>query len=500
MTSNSHPIIVLIDGNSLNLARAEAIGKNAKIVMATSVRKRIENSKDLVSKAAKGKDAVYGINTGFGYFANTRIRPAHLQKLQVNILKSHAAGHGEPLTIPETRLAMALRLNVLTKGYAGVTYKLCEALLNLINAEIYPIIPEYGSVGASGDLAPLAHLALPLIGEGVVRYKGKQMTAKQALKLAKLKPIVLEEKEGLSLINGTQIMLSVGSLALAEATHLIRKADKVVALTYEGLAASPVGLNAMIHEVRHQIGQIETARDIREEIKGSYLFDATTVHTRVQEPYSLRCTPQVHGPSRDAIQYALKIIELELNAATDNPLVFAEQGKILSGGNFHGQCLAMAFDIASMAVSELANISDRRLELLLNPNMSGLPAFLTPRQGINSGYMAAQYLSASLVSENKLLANPACTDSIPGNVGIEDFVSMGMTSARKFKKIVKNTAVVLAIEMMAAAQAVDLRKVKKLGKGTSKTYQAVRAVIPKLEDDRIISEDITKAIDVLETL
>ena len=499
MLKELKPVIVLIDGNSLNLERADAIAKNAKIVIPLSIRKKIENSQLLVKERARESTPVYGVNTGVGFFANTRIRHPQLQKLQVNILKSHAVGYGPPLSIPETRLAMALRLNVLVKGYTGVSHPLCEALLNLINAEIYPIIPEYGSVGASGDLAPLAHLALPLIGEGRVHYKGKEISAKQALKLAKLKPIILEEKEALSLINGTQIMLAVGSIALAKAKYLLAQAEKIVALTYEGLAASPEALNPMIHELRQQEGQIVTARQIMDEIKGSYLFDPDAIHYRLQEPYSLRCAPQVHGPSRDALQYASKIVDLELNAVTDNPLVFSEQRKILSGGNFHGQALALAFDFASMATSELANISDRRIETLLNPNISGLPAFLTPREGINSGYMAIQYLSASLVNENKVLSNPACTDSIPGNVGIEDFVSMGMTSARKFKTIVKNATIVLALEMLAAVQAIDLRKVKKLGKGTSKSYQAIRELIPKLGDDRLISEDIAKAVEILET-
>jgi histidine ammonia-lyase len=490
--------IVLIDGNSLNLDRVEAIANNAKIVMPPSVQRRVEMSQNLVKQFAKGSTPSYGINTGVGFFANRRIRQPQLRKLQLNILKSHAVGFGPPLSIPETRLAMALRLNVLTKGYTGVSYRLCQALLALINEGIYPIIPEYGSVGASGDLAPLAHLALPLIGEGMVHYQGKTLPAREALKQAKLSPITLEEKEGLSLINGTQIMLAIGSLALIKAIRLIHQAEKITALTYEGLAASPDALNPMIHELRQQEGQRQVASEMMDEIKGSYLFDPATIHNRLQEPYSLRCAPQVHGPSWDAIQYVSRIVDLELNAVTDNPLVFAEQHKILSGGNFHGQALAMAFDIGSIAIAELANISDRRLELLLNPHMSGLPAFLTPRAGINSGYMATQYLSASLVNDNKGLANPACTDSIPGNVGIEDFVSMGMTSARKFKGIVRNTTAVLAIEMLAATQAIDLRKVKKLGQGTRKTYTIVRSLIPKLVDDRLISEDIAKAVDILE--
>lgn len=489
------PTIILLDGSSLNLSRAESIAHGAQITIANSAKNRIEKSQALVKKLAKGQDPIYGINTGFGYFANKRINIKQLRKLQMNILRSHTAGSGSPLSIEETRLAMALRLNVLLAGYSGVTFGLCNALFRLIKAEIYPIIPEFGSVGASGDLIPLAHLALPLIGEGYVHYQGEIMLAKKALKDAKLEPVILQEKEGLSLINGTQVMLAIGGLALAQARRLADDADKIAALTYEGLAASIDPLHPLIHELRRQKGQIESAKHILDELEGSYLFQYKK--TRTQDAYSVRCAPQVHGPCREAIHYACKIAEAELNAVTDNPLVFATQGKILSGGNFHGEPIAMAFDIASIAVSELANISERRLELLLNPNMSGLNAFLTPHEGLNSGYMAAQYLAASLVNENKLCANPACTDSIPGNVGIEDFVSMGMASARKLRQAVKNTRTVLAVEMMAAAQAIDLRKIKQLGKGTQKTYQAYRNIVPKLTEDRIISDDIAKAIEVL---
>ena len=326
------------------------------------------------------------------------------------------------------------------------------------------------------------------------------MLAADALKSAKLKPIALVEKEGLSLINGTQIMLTVGGLALAIARTYLNRADHIAALSYEALIGNPDALNPRIHELRGQIGQIEAAGNMLKALQGSYLFDSKTKRLRVQDPYSLRCAPQVHGPSRDALRHACQVAEIELNAVTDNPLVFADQKKILSGGNFHGQPLALAFDFAAMAMAEICNISERRLELLLNPHMSGLPAFLTPREGLNSGYMVLQYLNASTVNENKILANPACTDSIPGNVGIEDHVSMGMTSAKKLKRLVQNVRVVLTAEMLAATQAIDLRKIKKLGVGTKTIYEAVRAVVPKLENDRIIQDDIIKAIDVFDKL
>lgn len=483
---------ILLNAQKLNLEMVKAISNGAKIEIEERALKKIEESRLFVEKLAKGKDPIYGINTGFGFLANKKIGIEKLEKLQENLVKSHASGYGAALTIPETRLAMVLRLNVLVQGYSGVRVLLCETLRDLINKEIYPIIPEYGSVGASGDLAPLAHLALALIGEGDVCYKGKIIPARKALSAAKIKPIQLAAKEGLCLINGTQIMLAVGGLALVEAKKLLDWSDKITALTFEGFKGSLDALDPLIHAIRGHTGQMESARNILSELEGS-----KQKSKRVQDPYSLRCAPQIHGASRDTVRYACNVIETELNSVTDNPLVFVSEQKILSGGNFHGQYLAMAFDIAAIAISELANVSERRLEQLLNPYLSGLPAFLAPDEGVNCGYMAAQYLSASLVNENKLLANPSCTDSIPGNVGIEDHVSMGMTSARKLKQIVHNTQVVLTIEMVAAAQAIDLRKIKHLGKGTKKTYKALRSKVPPLKNDRIISEDIQKAIQLI---
>lgn len=492
-----HSRIVLIDGKSLSLERAEAIADGAVLRLAPSVRQHVESSYELTKELAKEMKPHYGLNTGIGRLAHKRLPHGDLVKLQQHILESHAAGYGEPLTIPETRLAMSLKLNTLVQGYAGVSYNLCEALLKLIDAAIYPIIPKYGSDGANGDHIPLAHLALPLIGEGMVRYHNKEMPAKQALKAAGLKPIRLEEKEAIGLITGTQAMLAVGSLALAKARRLCVKADKVTALTYEGLNASPDALHPFIHEIRQQRGQIDSARLILDELEGSSLLSSKQ-HVRIEEPYSLRCAPQIHGPSREAIDYAIQVIEKELNATTDNPLVFCELEKILSGGNFHGQPLAMAYDIAAIALAELAIVSNRRLEVMLNPQLSRLPEFLTMHEGMNSGYQAGQSLSGALISEIKLLANPACLISVPENAGIDDCVSMGMTSADKLKKIVEHVTVILAIELMAAAQAVDLQHVKQLGKGTATTYQALRKEIPKLIHDRILSQEITKAVEVIE--
>lgn len=489
---------VILDGNHITLDHAKSISRGCKIQIHSCVEKQIQASRRFVERVSSGDKAVYGINTGFGYLAKHKIGKAKLRELQVNLLKSHAGGHGDPLSIQETRLAMALRLNVLLKGLTGVRFELCESLANLVNCNILPIIPEYGSVGASGDLAPLAHLALPLIGHGKVRYQGKIMGARAALQRAGLKPYRLGVKEGLSLINGTQVMLAIGSLALIEALQLIEQADLITALTYEAMVGNTDALNPLIHQVRGQTGQMSSAEAIRDHLEGSYLYDSETERSRVQDPYSMRCAPQIHGPSRDALSHSKGVVIKELNATTDNPLVFEDQLEIVSGGNFHGQCLAFAFDIAAMAIAEIGNVSERRLELLINPHFSELPAFLTPFEGTHSGYMTAQYLSASLVNENKILANPACTDSIPGNVGVEDHVSMGMTSARKLKRVIKNTRTILAAELVAAAQGVDLRGVKKLGKGTTLIYKRLREDVPELKNDRVIAKDIDKAVNLLE--
>lgn len=500
MKASANTTPVVLGDKKMSLNTAEKIANGAPLCLIPSAHNAVNASRELIKKIAAQKVPIYGVNTGFGFLAHKTINHHQLELLQSNLLKSHASGYGPALSISETRLAMALRVHVLAKGNTGVRYELCEALLKLINAEIYPLIPEAGSVGASGDLIPLAHLALPLLGLGMVNFKGNIVPAAEALKQANLQPITLIEKEGLSLINGTQIMLAIGSLALAQAKSILRWADLITALSYEGLKGNPEALNPFIHQVRGQIGQITSAKTILKALNGSYLFSPFTKRMRLQDPYSLRCAPQIHGASRDAIEYACSIIERELNGITDNPLVFAQEGKILNGGNFHGQALAMAFDFAAIALSEIANVSDRRLELLMNPHMSGLSAFLTPDEGLNSGYMCFQYLSASIVNENKLLANPASTDSIPGNVGIEDHVSMGMTSAKKLKKIVENVKVVLTLEMIAATQAIDMRGSKPLGQGTKKIYQAIRATIPPLKEDRLLQEDIYKGLTVLKSV
>lgn len=456
-------------------------GKSFKI----STPAKVNKSRAVVDKKLKDKAPYYGINTGFGYLANTKV--SDLEELQVSLVKSHASGHGDPLTIEESRLAMILRLNVLLQGLTGVRYELCQKLYQYIQKDIISVIPEMGSVGASGDLAPLAHLALPLIGEGEVFFKGRRTTASKALSQAKLKPIELAAKEGLSLINGTQIMLAVGSIALSHAYTLWELAHAIAALSIEGLNGHTSPFNEELNRARNQTGQIKSAEMMREHLKG---FKNSS--SRVQDPYSIRCIPQVHGAIWDTFEHSRLVLEREANGVTDNPLVI--DNDIISGGNFHGEPLAFALDFASIALHELGSISERRCECLLNPHISKLNPFLTPTPGKSSGYMAAQYLASSTVNETKLLANPASTDSIPGNVGIEDHVSMGMTSARKLKKMVPHLKTILVIEWMLAAQAIDLRGVKT----KNPLYKALRKKVPMLTQDRIIAEDISKGLSVLD--
>ncbi|GAB4227291.1 MAG: histidine ammonia-lyase [Chlamydiales bacterium] len=491
---------ICLNGQSLTLKEAESIADGSPVEIAPSCIQIIEDSRSYVERVANQEFPVYGINTGFGYFANTRVEKKDLELLQENIIKSHAAGQGPPLSIPETRLMMALRLNVLLKGFTGVRKELCFLLRDLINKEMYPIVPQNGSVGASGDLAPLAHLALPLIGLGQVSYRDQLCPAHEALQQEGLKPLKLEEKEGLGLINGTQAMLAVGSLSLVEGFRLFHLANRAMALTFEGMNGNISCLNPLIHQERHQKGQIKAAQEIRDLLADSEVWDGDFTPLRLQDPYSLRCTPQVHGPSLDVLNYAKTIIENELNAATDNPLVFVSEESIVSGGNFHGQALALPFDFCAIGLSELSNISERRLELLLNPHSSQLPAFLSPHEGLESGYMALQYLAASLVNQNKHLANPNATDSIPGNVGVEDHVSMGMNGAIKLRELTKNLRVVLTIELIVAAQAIDMRGRKRLGKGTKKIYECVRSIVPYLDKDRIPSEDVALLLKNLEPI
>ena len=479
----------------LTLEAVAHVADGAPVALGATARERMNASRAIVEAKAAGSTPVYGVTTGFGALAEIKVPPNELRALQRNLILSHAAGVGRPLSRAETRAMMLLRAQVLSEGFSGVRVSVAEALIALLNRGVHPVIPEKGSVGASGDLAPLAHLTLALIGEGDVELEGKIMPAAQALQQVGLKPIVLEAKEGLSLVNGTQGMAAVGTLALLTAERSCKTADTAGSMTLEGLAGLASAFDARVQNVRPHPGQKITAENIRRLTEGSDMLSKNQ-SKKTQDCYSLRCMPQVHGATRDALKYARDVFEREVNSATDNPLVFTEDDAIISGGNFHGQPLALALDFVAIAVAELANISERRIEQLVNPSLSGLPPFLVPASGTHSGYMIAQVTAASLVNENKMLATPASVDSIPGSASREDHVSMGMTSARKLREIVGNTRVVLAVEMLCAAQAMDFRAPAKAGVGTAAAHKVLRDVVPHLDADRLMHRDIEGALSV----
>ncbi len=469
----------------------------SEIAFSPRALERMQKGRAVVERIAAGDKAAYGINTGFGALAEVRIPNDKLSELQRRLLLSHAAGVGAPLSAAETRALILLRALVLSTGTAGVRQLLAERLLELYRHDILPVVPEKGSVGASGDLAPLAHLSLALIGEGMVVHKGALTTAAAALQANGLQPLVLGPKEGLALVNGTQAMAAVGGLALLEGLRLLEWADCIGALSLEGIMGSHRPFDARIHDARPHPGQKASAAHIRALIAESEIERSHQNCARVQDAYSFRCMPQVHGATRDALSYAQRVVEIEMNAATDNPLVFFEDGDVVSGGNFHGQPIAMALDFATIALAELGNISERRVEQMLNPALSGLPAFLSREPGENSGFMMAQVTQASLVNENKVLAYPAVVDSIPGSASREDHVSMGMTSARKLREVAKNVRTILSIELLCASQALDLRAPLKTSATLQTLHTSFRKHVPTLEEDRYLAGDIEAAIAFL---
>ena len=486
---------ILLGDTPLTFEMVAAVADGASVKLAPAARERVTAARALVDEWAAGTTPVYGVTTGFGALAEVKVPPEQLKALQRNLILSHAAGVGRKLAKRETRAMMFLRAQTLSEGHSGCRPEVIELVLEMLNRGVHPHIPEKGSVGASGDLAPLAHIALAMIGEASVEYDGQDIPATEALTRASLEPIVLEAKEGLSLVNGTQAMSAVGTLALAQAESLCRLADIAGAMTLEGLAGLASAFDDRIQAIRPHPGQRKCAENLRRLLEGSDT-NKPAHGNRVQDPYSLRCMPQVHGATRDALQYARDVFTREINSATDNPLVFPDDGDIISGGNFHGQPLALALDFAAIAISEIGNISERRVEQLVNPALSGLPPFLVPESGIHSGYMMAQVTAASLVNENKLFANPASTDSIPGSASREDHVSMGMTSARKLREIVVNTHSILGVEILCAAQAIDLRNPENLGKGTAVAHKVFREAIPHLDGDRLLAKDMEATLEL----
>ena len=472
------------------------VAAGEKVELADAAHVRMQASRAVVDRIVAGGDqapAVYGINTGFGFLADVRISETAIADLQRNLIRSHSAGVGAPLPTLVVRAMLLLRAQVLALGHSGVRPEVCALLIEMLNQRVHPIIPSKGSVGASGDLAPLAHLALVVMGEGEAEFDGKVMAGGEALARAGLKPLTFAAKEGLSLVNGTQCMTAIGALALIEAEDAARLADVVGAMSLEALQGTPRAFDERVQAVRPHPGQAISASNLRKLLDGSGIVESHKDCGKVQDPYSLRCMPQVHGASRDALGYARTVLENEMAAATDNPLVFAEEDELISGGNFHGQPVALALDFAGIAVAELANISERRIEQLVNPHLSsGLPAFLTPDSGLNSGYMMAQVTAAALVSENKILAHPASVDSIPSSAGREDHVSMGVHAADKLSRIVDNVRNVLAIECLCAAQGIDLRAPHRPGPALSAVHDEIRKTVAKLEVDRPAHLDIVK--------
>ena len=489
-----------LSGQALSLSEIAAVAHgDERIQIASAARKRMGASRKVIDDIVARDAVVYGVNTGFGKLADVRIPHEEIGALQLNLVRSHACGIGLPLSEPEVRAMMLLRANVLALGLSGIRPEVVELLCEMLNHRVHPLVPEKGSVGASGDLAPLAHLALTLIGEGEAFLDGKRKESTEALKRAKLKPVKLEAKEGLALLNGTQAMHAVGGLSILRAQRLATLADVAGSMTLEGLRDTPAAFDSRLQDARPHAGQKAAAAHLRSLLKGSEIRESHRKNDpRVQDAYSIRCMPQVHGAVRDVLAHCERILEIESASATDNPLVFAESRDVISGGNFHGAPLAFAFDYAAIALTDLMNMSERRIDRLTNPDKSeGLPAFLASKPGVESGFMIAQVAAASLVNEARVLAHPASTDNVTTSGGKEDHVSMGMTSALKLRSIVDLAESLLAIELLAGAEALEHRRPLRAGKGVERAFELVREVSPRLTTDRALSGDIARVAELI---
>jgi len=463
-----------------------------QVVLDGGARTRVEQARNVVQEIVAQGRTVYGVNTGFGKLSDVSIDKSDLMQLQLNLVRSHSCGLGQALSEPEARAMLLLRANVLAAGFSGARPLVIETLIAMLEKGVTPVIPEKGSVGASGDLAPLAHLALAAIGEGEVFYEGERLPAATALDRTQIAPLKLEVKEGLALLNGTQAMGAVGALALHRAEHLVRLADVAGAMTLEALKGTPVAFDKRIHDARPHPGQLAVAAHLRELLRDSEIRQSHLDNDpRVQDAYSIRCLPQVHGAIRTALGHASQVVEIESGSATDNPLVFSETGEVLSGGNFHGAPLALVFDYAAIALTDLMSISERRIDRLVNPDSNeGLPPFLTSHPGISSGFMMLQVTAVALLNEAKVLAHPASIDNVPTDGGKEDHVSMGMTAAIKLREIVKLAEMVTAIELMTAAQGLEYHAPLAPGRGVKQAYEIVRGLVAPLEQDRTMAGDI----------
>jgi len=496
-----------INGNDLRLeAVREVAAERRPVLLDPDARGRVSGARAVVDALVAGNKVAYAITTGVGKLSDVRIAGDQIREMQVNLVRSHSVGVGQPLLPVEVRAMMLLRANSLSKGYSGVRTEVIDTLCEMLNRSVTPFVPSQGSVGASGDLAPLAHLALALIGEGeCVNEAGSRVASADILKKAQIKPLVLEAKEAVSLINGTQGMLAVGTLALLAAETLADSADVIGALTLDALRGTDVAFDERVHSARPHRGQSKTAANLRRMLEGSEIRRSHRDCARVQDAYSLRCMPQVHGAVRDTLMHCRDVFEIEVNSAVDNPLVFparagkgAAEGDVLSAGNFHGEPVAFALDFLAIGLSALAGISERRLERLVNPALNeGLPPFLAPGAGLNSGFMMPQVTAAALVSENKVLSHPASVDSITTSGNKEDYVSMGMTAALKLRRVVENTRYVMAIEAMAAAQALEFLAPLKTSARGQAAYNAIRSVCPTMEKDRVMYQDFARLAELI---
>ena len=485
-------------GAPLTLADVMRVANDgAPVALSYDAHARIVKSRDYIEKIVAEGRTVYGVTTGFGKLANVRIAPKDVQQLQRNLVRSHAMGVGEPLSQEVVRGMLLLRAQSLALGFSGIRVEVIELLLGMLNHGIHPIIPSQGSVGASGDLAPLAHMALALIGEGKVEFGDAVLPAAGALAEVGLKPVTLEAKEGLALINGTQAMTSIGALTIFDALELATAADIAATMSLEALKGSRAPFDSRVTSVRPHPGAAEAASNVLKISADSPIHASHADCDKIQDAYSLRCIPQVHGASRDALRHAADVLTREINAVTDNPLVFADSDTVISAGNFHGQPIALVMDYAKIAIAELANIAERRIEHMMDPAVSGLPAFLAHQGGLHSGLMISQYTAASLVSENKVLAHPASVDSIPTSANQEDHVSMGTTSARQCAMILENARWVIAIEVLSATQALEFHKPLEAGPGVGAAIKLVRSVVPPLDADRIMTGDLAAVRDLI---
>jgi histidine ammonia-lyase len=480
-----------IDGNTLTLKELEEVSRaGRRVTLSPTARSCLQRSRQIVESHLSSKEPIYGITTGFGKLASVRIASGQVEELQQNLVRSHCAGVGPPLEEDAVRAVLLLRANCLAKGFSGVRPLVVERLLDLLNMRLHPIVPRKGSVGASGDLSPLAQVALSLTGEGEMSVRGERLPSAQALKSAGLTPLRLQAKEGISLVNGTQVSCGVGALALLDAERLCVHADIAAAITVEALKGSEKPFDSRVQDVRPHPGQARVAGNLKRLLADSEIMESHRQCGRVQDSYALRCVPQVHGAVRDVLASCRRTLEIEINAATDNPLVFPDEGDVVSNGNFHGEPVAFALDFLAIALTDLANISERRIDRMVNPDLSDLPAFLVPEHGLNSGLMMAQVTAAALASENKVLSHPASADTIPTSGSKEDHVSMSTHAAFKCGDVVSNLELILAIEILTACQALDFLKPLRPARAVQGVHETVRRTIPFMERDRILNHDI----------